>query len=191
MYISIVILIIAATVFQIIEGSLILRDRINAKGTTKFDQKTRLFNIVLTEFAIFSPLFSILIPILQFDNKDITIITFIGTSIICLGFILRYWSIIILGKYFRTTVEIDEGQKIIQKGPYKFIRHPSYSGMILFYIGYGLVSQNWLSLILTVILPTSALLYRINVEEKAFIEELGVEYQNYKSKTKKLIPGIW
>jgi len=191
MYISIVILIIAATVFQIIEGSLILRDRINAKGTTKIDQKTRLFNIVLTEFAIFSPLFSILIPILQFDNKDITIITFIGTSIICLGFILRYWSIIILGKYFRTTVEIDEGQKIIQKGPYKFIRHPSYSGMILFYIGYGLVSQNWLSLILTVILPTSALLYRINVEEKAFIEELGVEYQNYKSKTKKLIPGIW
>jgi len=191
MYISIVILIIAATVFQIIEGSLILRDRINAKGTTKIDQRTRLFNIVLAEFAIFSPLFSILIPILQFDNKDITIITSIGTSIICLGFILRYWSIIILGKYFRTTVEIDEGQKIIQKGPYKFIRHPSYSGMILFYIGYGLVSQNWLSLILTVILPMSALLYRINVEEKAFIEELGVEYKNYKLKTKKLIPGIW
>jgi protein-S-isoprenylcysteine O-methyltransferase Ste14 len=104
---------------------------------------------------------------------------------------LRYWSIYILGKYFRTTVEVEESQKIVQKGPYKWIRHPSYSGIILFCIGYGIAVQNWLSLIIAVSLPTIALLYRIKIEEEALVKGIGTEYEVYQKKTKKLIPGIW
>jgi len=152
---------------------------------------TRLFNIISIEIALCSPLLSILMPTLQFSRREILAITLIGTSLICLGFILRYWSIIILGKYFRTTVEIEKGHKVIQKEPYKFIRHPSYSGIILFCIGYGLVSQNWLSFVIALVLPTVALIYRINVEEEAFIKEIGIEYEQYQLKTKKLVPGIW
>jgi protein-S-isoprenylcysteine O-methyltransferase Ste14 len=191
MRISTVILIIAATIYLIIEGGLILRDRNNTKGTTKIDRMTRIFNIISIEIALCSPLFSIFIPTLQFDSREISTITWIGTSLICLGFVLRYWSIIVLGKYFRTTVEIEKGHKVIQKGAYRFIRHPSYSGIMLFFIGYGLISQNWLSLVFAVLLPTIALLYRINVEEEAFVKEIGTEYVNYQSRTKKLIPGIW
>ena len=115
----------------------------------------------------------------------------IGLTVIILGYVVRYWAVLTLGKYFRTTVELDKNQKVIQKGPYRLIRHPSYSGMILFFIGYGIVSLNWFSLIVSSVLPTIALLYRISIEEAAFIKEIGVEYQKYQFKTKKLIPWIW
>jgi protein-S-isoprenylcysteine O-methyltransferase Ste14 len=86
---------------------------------------------------------------------------------------------------------VEESQKIVQKGPYKWIRHPSYSGIILFCIGYGLAVQNWLSLIIAILLPTIALLYRIKIEEEALVKGIGTEYEAYQKKTKKLIPGIW
>lgn len=190
MRISIVILIIAAVIWLGIEGYLILRDRNHAKGKTKIDKRTRLFNSISIAIAVNSPLL-MLIPALQFNSSEILSITLIGALLICLGFALRYWSIMVLGKYFRTTVEIDKGQKVIRKGPYRYIRHPSYSGIILFCIGYGLVSQNWVSLSLCIVLPTAALLYRITVEEEALTKEIGTEYIDYQSKTKKLIPGIW
>ena len=131
------------------------------------------------------------IPLFRFNRRGTSIIFWVGIIIIYLGLFLRYWSINVLGKYFRTTVELEENQKIIQRGPYKWIRHPSYSGIILFCIGYGLAVQNWLSLIIAVSLPTVALLYRIKIEEEALIKGIGTEYEVYQKKTKKLIPGIW
>jgi protein-S-isoprenylcysteine O-methyltransferase Ste14 len=71
------------------------------------------------------------------------------------------------------------------------VRHPSYSGLILFCIGYGIALQNWLSLAIAVLIPLVSLLYRIQIEEKVLLLTLGIEYENYKSKTKKLIPWIW
>lgn len=188
---STIILITAASVWLLIEGLLILRDKAGAKGTTKADSMTRLFNTLSTLIALCSPLLSVLTPSLQFGGGEILTVTLAGTLILCLGFVLRYTSIMILGRYFRTTVEIEEGQKVVKKGPYKYIRHPSYSGIILFCIGYGLVSQNWLSLALCAILPAAALINRIRVEEKELVKVLGAEYEEYMLKTKKLIPGIW
>ena len=79
----------------------------------------------------------------------------------------------------------------MRAGPYRYIRHPSYSGMILFCIGYGLLAQNWLSLVVAIVLPTVALLYRITIEEAAMAQGIGTEYQQYQKETKKLIPVIW
>jgi protein-S-isoprenylcysteine O-methyltransferase Ste14 len=63
--------------------------------------------------------------------------------------------------------------------------------MILFCIGYGLLAQNWLSLIVAVLFPTVSLLYRINIEEAALKQGIGAEYEEYQKETKKLIPMIW
>jgi protein-S-isoprenylcysteine O-methyltransferase Ste14 len=63
--------------------------------------------------------------------------------------------------------------------------------MILFCIGYGLVAQNWLSLVVAVVLPTVSLLHRIMIEEAAMLQGIGTEYQEYQKKTKRLIPMIW
>lgn len=188
---NIIAIIVSSSIWLIVEGLLILRDKNNAKGSTRTDKMTRLFNSISTFIALLSPVFLAVIPSFDFDDKGLSLLTMIGILIVCMGFILRHWSINILGKYFRTTVEIEQGQPIIQKGPYRLIRHPSYSGIILFFIGYGLLSHNLLSLSICVLFPATVLLYRISVEEKALASELGSQYIEYKSRTKKLIPGIW
>jgi protein-S-isoprenylcysteine O-methyltransferase Ste14 len=71
------------------------------------------------------------------------------------------------------------------------IRHPSYSGAILICLGYGIAFQNWLSLIVLMVIPLIAISHRIPYEEAAMVNELGEEYIDYQKKTKKLIPYIW
>jgi protein-S-isoprenylcysteine O-methyltransferase Ste14 len=190
-FMNVIVLIIAAAVWLSIEGLLLLRDRTRSKGSTKIDRLTRLFNIITVALAVCSPLLLFILPTLRFAAAELPAVTWIGTVVVGLGLFLRYWSIIVLGVHFRTTVELDPDQPIVRKGPYRFIRHPSYSGIILFCSGYGLVSQHWLAFAIAVVLPTAALLYRIKVEEAAFVREMGEAYQAYQSKTKKLIPGIW
>ena len=190
MLVNTILLIALAIIYSVVETLLLLRDRNNAKGSTKIDKMTRLFNCLSTEGALLSALFIILSPF-NYNNKSMFFPTIFGTLLALLGFTLRHVSIHILGKYFRTTVEIDEDQPIIQTGPYRFVRHPSYSGIILFFIGYGVLSQNWLCLAACILLPITALSYRIKVEERALVYELGTKYKDYRAKTKKLIPFIW
>jgi protein-S-isoprenylcysteine O-methyltransferase Ste14 len=181
---------IFAVVYSAAEGLLLLRDRKSAKGSTKMDRMTRLFNFLATEGALLSAFF-ILLPSFSFYGQSLFFPTMIGALLTTLGFMLRHVSIHILGKYFRTTVEIDEDQPVVESGPYRFVRHPSYSGILLFFIGYGILSQNWLCLAACVLLPIAALSYRIRVEERALVQELGAKYEDYRAKTKKLIPFIW
>ena len=191
MYFEILILIIASTIWIFAEVYLVLRDNSRGKGKTTIDRRTRNYNFISLIIAISCAALISWIPLFQFNRRGTSILFWIGIIIVVFGLFLRYWSIYILGKYFRTTVEVEESQKIVQKGPYKWIRHPSYSGIILFCIGYGIAVQNWLSLIIAVSLPTIALLYRIKIEEEALIKGLGTEYEVYQKKTKKLSPGIW
>ena len=149
---------------------------------------TRLFNSLSTSVLLSLCLYFFKLLISVASTLWLTII---GMLFAITGFTLRHASIHILGVYFRTTVEIDKDQPVIQAGPYRFVRHPSYSGIILFFIGYGILSQNWLCLAACVLLPNIALSYRIKVEEKALINELGTKYEDYRAKTKKLSPFIW
>lgn len=190
MPINTILLIVLAIIWSAVEGLLLLRDKSNAKGSTKIDKRTRLFNTISTMSALLSAFF-IMLPAFNFSNKNNLWLTVIGALIALFGFTLRHISIYILGKYFRTTVEIDEEQPVIQTGPYRIIRHPSYSGIILFFIGYGVLSQNWLCFAVCVLFPTVALSYRIKIEEKALVKELGTKYEEYQTKTKKLIPHMW
>jgi protein-S-isoprenylcysteine O-methyltransferase Ste14 len=191
MNIEILLLIVVSVIWVGAEVYLVLRDNVHEKGKTTIDQRTRNYNFISLIIAISSAAIISWIPVFQFSRRGTSVVFWIGIIIICLGLFLRYWSINVLGRYFRTTVELEENQKIIQKGPYKLIRHPSYSGIILFCLGYGLAVQNWLSLVIAVSLPTVALLYRIKIEEEALVKGMGTEYEAYQKKTKKLIPGIW
>jgi protein-S-isoprenylcysteine O-methyltransferase Ste14 len=116
---------------------------------------------------------------------------FIGLAIMLTGMLLRYWAVTTLGAAFRTTIETDNDQKVVSSGPYRLIRHPSYCGWLLICFGYGIAVQNWLSLLVAVLLPLTALLYRIHLEEKALAASLGPEYTEYQKRTKKLLPWVW
>jgi protein-S-isoprenylcysteine O-methyltransferase Ste14 len=98
---------------------------------------------------------------------------------------------VVLGRAFRTTVEVERGQEVVTRGPYRWVRHPSYSGVLLLAAGYGLAAGNWLSLLLTIVLPLVSVLLRITVEEQALVRMLGRPYERYRAATKRLVPGIW
>lgn len=191
MKLKIIVSIVAAVVWIAVEAYLIRRDRVSGKGTTTLDRRTRNYNTISLELALcLSPIICWL-PALRFAGFQTPFVFWAGIVTMCIGFLLRHWSIYVLGKYFRTTVELEKDHKVVRTGPYRYIRHPSYSGMILFCIGYGLVAQNWLSLIAAVLFPTVSLLYRIRIEEAALVQGMGAEYEEYEKKTKRLIPMIW
>jgi protein-S-isoprenylcysteine O-methyltransferase Ste14 len=114
-----------------------------------------------------------------------------GLIVMWLGLALRLWAIAALGRAFRTTVEVDPGQAVVSTGPYRWVRHPSYAGLLLIVTGCGLATGNWLALAVCTVLPLPALLRRIHVEEAELTGVLGDRYRAYQSQTKRLIPGVW
>ena len=107
------------------------------------------------------------------------------------GVALRIWAIRHLGRFFTVDVGIQHGHQVIQDGPYRFVRHPSYTGSVLALVGLGFLTFNWLGLILIVTCTLLAYALRIPVEEKALLAQFGAEYEKYAAKTKRLIPGIY
>jgi protein-S-isoprenylcysteine O-methyltransferase Ste14 len=107
------------------------------------------------------------------------------------GLALRWYSISYLGRFFTVNVAIHSGHEIIDTGPYARIRHPSYSGALLIFLGLALTLTNWLSLVLIVVPIFLAYGRRISVEETALASALGSPYTNYMRRTKRLAPFIY
>jgi protein-S-isoprenylcysteine O-methyltransferase Ste14 len=123
--------------------------------------------------------------------SNLQLLPYIGLVIVIFGMILRFISIWTLGRLFTVDVTIRDNHKIKKNGVYKIIRHPSYSGSLLSFIGFGISLNNWLSLITVTILITIAFLYRISIEEKILIDQFGADYLDYKKNTYCLIPWIF
>lgn len=119
------------------------------------------------------------------------IIPYIGLIIILSGMIFRFYSIWILGKYFTVDVTIRENHKLIDLGIYRLIRHPSYLGSIISFIGFGLSINNWLSLIIISFCVTMAMLFRIKIEENLLIAQFGQDYTEYQKSTYRSFTWIY
>ena len=115
----------------------------------------------------------------------------IGVIFIIAGIVLRLYSVLTLGKYFTVTVQVNSNQKVIQTGPYKYIRHPAYSGSILSLIGIALAFRSIIGIIGTLIIIAVIYGYRIKIEEKILENNLKIIYKKYKQHTKRIIPFIW
>ncbi|GAB4179726.1 MAG: phosphatidylethanolamine N-methyltransferase family protein [Calditrichia bacterium] len=114
-----------------------------------------------------------------------------GCFLITAGLIIRIVAIMQLRQFFTVNVAISDNHQLIDKGMYKTIRHPSYLGALCSFYGLGLAFNSWLSLIIIAVPTTLAFLYRISVEEKELIKALGKQYESYRRRTKRLIPGIF
>ena len=114
-----------------------------------------------------------------------------GVIVMWLGLATRVWAVAALGGAFRTTVEVDPDQAVVTTGPYRWIRHPSYAGLLLLLAGLGLAFGNWLSMAACLVLPPPALAWRIHVEEAELSRVLGDAYRVYQTRTARLIPGLW
>jgi len=114
-----------------------------------------------------------------------------GVVVMWLGLATRIWAVAALGRSFRTTVEVDAGQPVVSSGPYRWVRHPSYTGLLLIVAGFGLARGTWLSLAACVVLPLPAFVWRIHVEEAELNRVLGEAYRSYEAHTARLLPGVW
>lgn len=177
------------------EIGLAVRDRLRSKGSTARDRGTRTVIMILVAVSIgVANVVSIVLPAgsdLRFTGSHPVIWQAIGVVLMVFGLAVRVWAITVLGKDFRTTVEVDPDQPVVDRGPYRWVRHPSYSGVLLLTTGFGIAAGNWISLLIVIIVPTLAFLRRIEVEEKAMIETLGRAYEEYRARTRRLVPGLW
>lgn len=114
-----------------------------------------------------------------------------GLVLFACGLVLRWWSIVHLGRFFTVNVAIAADHRVVSDGPYRLVRHPSYSGVFLLFIGLGLLLFNWLSALILVVPVFGLFLYRMRVEEQALVQALGVPYVDYMARTKRIIPFIY
>lgn len=114
-----------------------------------------------------------------------------GIACFSAGLILRWLSIVWLGRFFTVNVAIAHDHQLVESGPYRLLRHPSYTGALLAFLGFGLSLQNWAAL-LVILGPISfAFLYRIRVEERALLATFGDRYRAYQQRAKRLVPFIY
>ena len=129
--------------------------------------------------------------VFRFAHLDSPNFGLIGLLLFAAGIFLRWYSIIRLGRFFTVNVAISAEHRVIDSGPYRFVRHPSYAGAILAFVGFGLCLRNWVSLLVLVLPITAAFLWRIRIEEQALLEGLGEDYRRYAARTKRLIPYVY
>jgi protein-S-isoprenylcysteine O-methyltransferase Ste14 len=109
--------------------------------------------------------------------------------LLVLGAVIREWAVILLGRFFARTVEIEPGHRLITAGPYRWIRHPAYTGMVLADTAIALGLGTWAGAVIMLVLMLIASLYRIRVEERTLLQAFTDEYRVYMERTWRLFPG--
>ena len=127
----------------------------------------------------------------QFSYPYSVAMYLVGALLFVLGVALRWWSIIHLGRFFTVNVAIAKDHRVVSDGPYRFVRHPSYTGALLAFLGLGLLLHNWLALLILIVPITVMFLWRINIEERALTAALGAAYTDYMARTKRLVPLVY
>lgn len=124
-------------------------------------------------------------------TREIAVFRMLGLLLFLVGLVLRWWAIVALGRFFTVDVQIARDHEVVSRGPFRFTRHPSYTGVLLAFLGFSLSLANWLSLLLIMIPICLAFLRRMKVEEDALSAALPESYRDYMARTWRLIPGIY
>ncbi|MEO8711989.1 MAG: isoprenylcysteine carboxylmethyltransferase family protein [Parafilimonas sp.] len=163
-----------------------------SSAETKQNKNRDKFSVLL---ILFFSIGSIVISVIDWGyfHHNITwgYTVFIGLFFITVGIAFRAWAIQTLGKFFTATVQIKDDHKLIIKGPYSIVRHPSYLGAWLTIVGTTIFFNSYIALGFAIIGMGVSYYIRIKLEEKALIEIFGLQYLNYQKKAKRIIPFIW
>lgn len=114
-----------------------------------------------------------------------------GIVLFAAGLLLRWYSILQLGRFFTVDVAIAADHQLVESGPYRLVRHPSYTGALIAFAGFALSLGNWAAFLVMLVPIFFAFVFRMNVEERALIAALGPRYLAYSRRTKRLIPFIY
>lgn len=116
-------------------------------------------------------------------------VRWLGVLLFAVGGALRIWPVFVLGHRFSGLVAIQPGHTLVTNGTYGIIRHPSYLGLLVNALGWALVFRSGVGVLLTLLL-IPPLVARIRAEERLLASQFGSEYEAYRSRTWRLIPGL-
>ena len=190
--ISLIIALAILAIFFSVESSLRFGEEAKSMKTTEKDKKSTFWLGTMFGINVFILLSSFLLNHYRlfplFHNQ---ILTFSGTLIMLTGLFIRIMATRTLREYYTRTLKIQENQKVINTGLYRYIRHPGYLGVILIWTGAGISSDNYVGLISVLLITFSVYHYRMNSEEIMLTEAFGDDYRNYKKTTRRIIPFIY
>jgi len=128
-------------------------------------------------------------PVARLPNGQL--FAYVGVVLFVVGLLLRWWSIITLGRFFTVDVTIEKDHELVERGPFRLVRHPSYTGVLLAFVGFALTLRNWAALLIILVPIFAAFIRRMNVEEEALSRALGSRYADYMRRTKRLVPFVY
>ena len=146
------------------------------------------FRVIFFASILMLPLAPALAPQAVLDGARVFVL---GTAIGWLGLLLRWWSFATLGPYFTTVVMTSSDQVVVERGPYRIVRHPSYTGLLSAFVGCGLMLGNWVGAAACFLLMLVGLIYRLLREEHAMIDSLGDAYLDFANNRARLVPFVW
>jgi protein-S-isoprenylcysteine O-methyltransferase Ste14 len=116
---------------------------------------------------------------------------FFSLALMISGALLRQHCLKMLGDHFTYDVRVSEKSQIIKRGIYRWVRHPSYTGGMLFNLGLGLALTNWNSIAFIVVGMVVMYVYRVHVEEQALLQIHRGDYREYMQHTKRFVPFLF
>ena len=117
-------------------------------------------------------------------------VRWLGVALFGMGGTLRIWPVFVLGRRFSGLVAIQPGHTLVTTGIYRTIRHPSYLGLLISCFGWALAFRSGIGLVLAA-LNIPPLIARMRSEERLLSATFGQDYENYRSRTARLIPGLY
>jgi protein-S-isoprenylcysteine O-methyltransferase Ste14 len=181
--------IIAVQLYYVISES-----RMTVRTTRKMDNSADRGTRKLVWILIAVAFYGAWLPVIFSFGKMLALgdwLTWVGVAVMIAGLIFRRYVILFLGSFFTATVQIHRDHQLIRTGPYRYIRHPSYLGILIITLGDGIALANWLSLLLCIALPAIGVVRRIKVEEDELFHHFGEQYRDYREKTWRIIPLIY
>jgi protein-S-isoprenylcysteine O-methyltransferase len=126
-----------------------------------------------------------------FDFPETNWIRPAAIGLFAAGLAVRWWAIVTLGRFFTVDVVIEKDHELVERGPFRWVRHPSYTGVLVAFMGWAMTLENWVALGLVMVPIFVAFARRMKVEEDALRGALGERYVEYMKRTKRLIPGLY
>jgi protein-S-isoprenylcysteine O-methyltransferase Ste14 len=162
------------------------------KGAVKRDRGSHAWLFVAMGAGVFAAFF-----IVDANFPGTTLVShqtlqfWIGIVVMLCGLAFRWYAIKALGRFFTRSVATREGQYVVDTGPYRLIRHPSYTGSLLMFLGMGIAMTNWAALLAVMAGAAIGYAWRVHVEEQALCAGLGQPYRDYMRRTRRFVPYVW
>ncbi len=114
-----------------------------------------------------------------------------GVAVFLAGVGLRLWSMRTLSRAFSYDVKVVEGQELVHRGPYRVLRHPAYTGLLLWSAGFALWNPSLPGLAALLVLTAQEIAFRVRIEEKLLEEHFGEAWRRHAETTWAVVPGVW